>query len=559
MLSARDQQRWLMVFMIVGLALRVTRYLLCFPLWEDEAMLSANLLKRGYLELLEPLHYCQAAPALFLWGQLTLVKLFGFHEYSLRLPALLSSLASLWLFRHVAGRLLQGISLVLAVGLFAVAYPITRYAAEAKPYGSDLLLSLVMLALVIEWLRHPGETRWLWYLAAMVVPAMGYSFPTVFVGGGMSVVVAMALWRQRRRGWRPWLVYNVLLLASFLGLLILSNHAVPPDLKELFDRFFADSYPPLSNPLALIAWLVRVHAGSMLSYPVGGPNWGSVLSFVCFVAGLAVLVRRRQWLLSLLLLAPLGLNLAAAAMHRFPYGGHPRMTFFAAPAFCTLIGLGTTAILAWHENRRLRAGRPSKHLALVAVLAGLVVLAGTGWVRDVVHPYKSATTLRAREFARWFWFVAAHDSEVIFCDTDLQTDLMPEKLNCGYSSLYFCNQRIYSPRRVGRIEPAGPEGEEKRPRRYVFYYSPREEGDGPSANSRAKQRLLDEMPAGYNLVSRERYPFPAYDKSDRKALCEDYIEIFKFEPCGSATTAAAAEGTQTEAQGRKPRPLHGNP
>ena len=89
----------------------------------------------------------------------------------------------------MAGRLLQGVSLVLAVGLFAVAYPMTRYAAEAKPYGCDLLVALALLALAIEWLRRPDQTRWLWYLAALVGPAVGYSFPAIFMAGGVSLVI----------------------------------------------------------------------------------------------------------------------------------------------------------------------------------------------------------------------------------------------------------------------------------------------------------------------------------------------------------------------------------
>ena len=124
-----------------GLVLRLTRYLLRFPLWEDEAGLSANLLDRGYGGLLQPLHYLQVAPPLFLWGQLTLVKLLGFNEYSLRLLPFLCGVGSLLLFRHVAGRLLQGTALVLAVGLFAVSSRITWYSAEAKPYGCDLLVA----------------------------------------------------------------------------------------------------------------------------------------------------------------------------------------------------------------------------------------------------------------------------------------------------------------------------------------------------------------------------------------------------------------------------------
>ena len=193
LLSAQAQRRWLLALMIVGLALRLTRYLLRFPLWEDEAGLSANLLDRGYGELLQPLHYCQVAPTLFLWGQLTVVKLLGFHEYSLRLVPFLSGLASLTLFRHVAARLLRGATLVLAVGLFAVAYPMTRYAAEAKPYGCDLLLSLALLALTVQWLRRPDQTRWLWGLAGLVVPAVGYSFPAIFMAGGVSLTIAAAI------------------------------------------------------------------------------------------------------------------------------------------------------------------------------------------------------------------------------------------------------------------------------------------------------------------------------------------------------------------------------
>ena len=62
LLSARAERQWLLALMLIGLALRLTRYLLRFPLWEDEAMLSANLIDRGYRELLQPLHYCQVAP-----------------------------------------------------------------------------------------------------------------------------------------------------------------------------------------------------------------------------------------------------------------------------------------------------------------------------------------------------------------------------------------------------------------------------------------------------------------------------------------------------------------
>ena len=62
LLSPQRQAQWLWVFLAVGLAARLVRYLLRFPLWEDEAMLSANFLDRGYLDLLSRCTTSQVAP-----------------------------------------------------------------------------------------------------------------------------------------------------------------------------------------------------------------------------------------------------------------------------------------------------------------------------------------------------------------------------------------------------------------------------------------------------------------------------------------------------------------
>lgn len=594
LLSSRGQRRWLLALLIVGVLLRLTRYLLRFPLWEDEAMLSANLLDRGYGDLLQPLHYCQVAPTLFLWGQLTIVKFLGFNEYTLRLVPFVCGLASLILFRHVVGRLLQGVATVLAVGLFAVAYPMTRYAAEAKPYGCDLLLALAMLALAIEWLRRPDQPRWLWLLAALVGPAVGYSFPAIFVAGGISLVVGCAMAAgtrrvpsasvpltlrvrpadntppatrdpqvgapapatlSRPRGWLPWIIFNVLLVAGFAAVLAVSKQSVGmANQQTMEETHWASTFPPIAQPWKLPAWLLEIHAGAMLGYPVGGPNWGSTVSLLCAVAGVVTVARRGHWLLVGLLVAPLGLNFIAAALHRFPYGGHARMTLFLAPTFCTLISIGLTAALAriggagaWPAFGRrfdilVNIGRrdarpatsqfrPARGLNLCTVVLLLLALLGAGsWLRDVMQPYKSATTLRAREFAQWFWFELAHDCELVSCETDLKTDLAPGKRNCGWSSLYYCNQRIYSPRHAIGLGPDLARVSADRPLRCVLYRSPKEEAESPPPDPNVRERWIQGMQADYDLVGHDTFPFAAYDKSDRRQLSDDYVEVFKFVP-----------------------------
>jgi 4-amino-4-deoxy-L-arabinose transferase-like glycosyltransferase len=127
----------------------MVRYLLRFPLWPDEGFLATNFLDRDYLGLLAGLDNHQVAPLLFLWTQLTVVKLLGFSEYTLRLFPLACGVGGLLLFADLARRLLKGLPLVLAVGCFAGTYALIRYSCDAKPYSSDVLVAVVLLWMTV--------------------------------------------------------------------------------------------------------------------------------------------------------------------------------------------------------------------------------------------------------------------------------------------------------------------------------------------------------------------------------------------------------------------------
>src|SRR5689334_14470733 len=87
-----------LALLAVGVAWRAVRYLLQFPLWGDESMLCLNFLDHGYLGLARGLRNGQIAPILFLWGQLTALRLLGPSELALRLLPFLAGLGSLILF-----------------------------------------------------------------------------------------------------------------------------------------------------------------------------------------------------------------------------------------------------------------------------------------------------------------------------------------------------------------------------------------------------------------------------------------------------------------------------
>ena len=79
-----------------------------FPLSEDECFLSANLLDGSYVGLMGGLKYEQVCPLGFLWIQLTVVKLLGFHRVHVAAVLLVCGVGGLFVFRHLAGRLLKG-------------------------------------------------------------------------------------------------------------------------------------------------------------------------------------------------------------------------------------------------------------------------------------------------------------------------------------------------------------------------------------------------------------------------------------------------------------------
>ena len=193
LLSAQAQRRWLLALMIVGLAAPPDPLSAAIPPVGRRGHALGEFDRPRLRELLLPLHYCQVAPTLVSVGAIDGRQTPGLQRIcpaADSLPLRTGQPAAV----PPRGRTIaQGASLVLAVGLFAVAYPMTRYAAEAKPYGCDLLVALAMLALAIEWLRRPDQTRWLWYLAALVGPAVGYSFPAIFMAGGVSLVIACVM------------------------------------------------------------------------------------------------------------------------------------------------------------------------------------------------------------------------------------------------------------------------------------------------------------------------------------------------------------------------------
>jgi hypothetical protein len=515
---------WALLFL--GLAARLIRYSLQFPIWQDEAYLAMNYLDRGYLGLTGTLDCHQVCPLLFLWTEYTLVKLLGFSVAALRLLPFVCGVASLFLFKHLATRLLRGTALLFAVGIFATSYPLVRYSCEAKPYGCDMFFSLAMLTIAVEWWLS-RDTRWLWGLAALVPLALGFSFPCVFAAGGISLAIALVLLCDRnQKGWRPWFVYNVALLGGFGLLYALNMRSQAAGELEWMRNYWQNVFPPLDSAVGFVKWLAVVHTSELLQYPVGGARGASILTAICCAAALAVLWRRGHYILAAFCLAPFLPNFVAACMWRYPYGGHVRFALYLAPAICLLAGLGAAVLLV----RRGKDGAVRGRAASVVLVSLLAVIAGSSIARDFVFPYRTTSVRNHRDFARWFWQTHDGDTPMVCWERDIEGGAISPVPRHHIAALYLCNRAIYS-RRPGQRQTLIA----SRAWRCVRFSSLNPDKTknlcGSEADDEAFGDWLESMRADYNLVAEQKHELPM-TASRRHAKPEyfDTVTVYVFAP-----------------------------
>jgi hypothetical protein len=331
----------------LGVACRLYRFWLNFPIWHDEAALALNFAERDYRGLLGQLSHYQIAPLLFLWIEKLVYQCAGPSEWYLRLGPVLAGSGALILFGRLARNCLAPLSSVLAVGLLAVSYWSIELACMIKPYAFDLLASVALLSLAVNYL-YLRQTRWLLVLALITPFAVCLSYPAVFVAGAVSLVLAPAMFGDRNRPACGWFIaFNVLLVASFVGHFLLvgrGGHAGRLEDQESYMQGFWHHGLPGGGFLPVLGWFFRVHVGKMFSHPVSF-NGGGVLGLFLVALGIRSLLRQGRRSLVLLCVLPYGLHLLAALLHRYPYGMHPRLEQHLLPGFCLLAGAGLAAVI----------------------------------------------------------------------------------------------------------------------------------------------------------------------------------------------------------------------
>lgn len=522
--------RWSWYFVVLGVVVRVVRYLACFPLWQDEQLVSLNLALRDYAGLLRPLDLHQVAPVGYLFGVKWLTELFGFHEYSLRAVAVACGCGGLVLFRSLAARLLRGTALVAAVAVVAVAYFPIRHTCEVKPYACDFFFAVLLLLPALSWFRDPAKLGPPLILGLATTIALAFSYPAVFVAGGISLAMLPTVLRRRDpRLFATYTIYNLVTLAVFGGLLRLavSEQFEAATQTDFMYDYWVGAFPPSWKELWRWPWwLVEVHTGEGLAYPVGSKRFGSSLSTGLALVGVFVLLRNRCTWLPRVTACVFGLAIVAAALGRYPYGHGERLQQYFAPFVGCFIGAGLATVLTVGRSDTMR------RRATYGVFC-LLMLMGLAWgSSSQLWPYKNRGDREHQAFSRWFWRYAAPDVPKVCVTADLGRPLTAVDRQKSYLVYQTINRQAAATARE-RLA-AVPSGVPIECVAFELELFPRDE--------QAVAAWIRDMQSQYRLVDERTYPISIDDRPLKKCA----YRVWRWEPLSAESRPESAAQFTTD-------------
>lgn len=361
--DALPRSRWgrlvLFAALLVGIFLRVGRFLENRPLWVDEAKVALSIGRLDFIGLLQPIDYNQIAPILYLWVLKGAVSLFGMHEWTLRLPSLLAGVLMLWVVWLLGRQVLSEVGALVAVALAATAPMLVAYSAEAKPYELDACVSAILLLLALRVQERDDKRRRLTLGIAGVV-GIGFSVPAVFILGGIGGALLLSAWR--RRSWAAamtTIVWAFIWLCAFFFQRYLAYSEVAT--AALMQNFWRAVMIRIGEP----EWARRL-LQSVRSAVLGAmdPGWIFLrfLAPVSALIGTLVIWKRSGGVAALMLALSLGLALVASAVGLWPIEG--RLALFLTPIAFLWFGAG--ADLLWLAS--------SHRIAIKVAVVGLVML-----------------------------------------------------------------------------------------------------------------------------------------------------------------------------------------
>jgi hypothetical protein len=355
----------------VGVLLRFREYLFDRSMWLDESFLALDIMHISLRQVFRPFANGQAPPVGFAFLEKLVESRLGTSEYAFRLIPFLAGVASLFLFYRVAKQVIAPRAIPIALGLFAISWPLIYYSSETKQYSLDVLVALALYAVALPMVLLEWTFLRLFVLGVFGALAIWFSQPSVFVLGGIGLALAIECALQKRWSRLRSLIVPFSLWAASFGLCYWTVLRFEVRNTALLN-YWRDSFAPFPVlSMKDLDWYIN-NAFQAFSFPAGIAATGFAAAL--FLIGCAWLYVRRKASL-LFLVIPIALTLAASTLHKYPFGS--RLILFLAPALILPVAEGVDYV------RR----KTSSSLIAVSIVAMLFLVPASSAFRDLVKGY----------------------------------------------------------------------------------------------------------------------------------------------------------------------------
>ena len=373
--------------MLFGLVLRTIS--LNTDLWMDEVFTLIRSVRPGFGEILAIYSGDNQHTLYSLLAKFS-VQLFGEYAWSLRLPALMFGVASIWATARVTRLTFGTREAILAAMLCTISYHHIWFSQNARGYTVLLFVALMATDCLLRGLETGRWRYWIGYAVLISLGAFAH-LTGVFIAIAHAMVIAALLVKEGQLGNGRWKPIVAILLSAWLTLHFYA--LTIPQIIEFFNQSGSDVEAisvDWQNPLWLVAETLQQIGVDISVW------WPGLIAALVVAAWIGYLFVRRDWVFTFAAFLPAILTvLVLVTLERNLW---PRM-FFNQIGFIALFLVTALVVTGDYVKSKITTDKPTLSVGLV-VIPTLVLCMVSILTLPKLYKYPKQDYQGARDFVQ---------------------------------------------------------------------------------------------------------------------------------------------------------------
>ena len=216
--------RWILSgILLLSVAVRLPG--LDSQIWLDEIVTLVNYLRLPWYEVLSSYDSANQHLLYSVLGSIS-IRLFGEHFWSMRLPALLFGVASIWALDWMGRKVTSRRESLLAAALMALSYHHIWFSQSARGYSAMVFFTCLGTGLFLEGVRANRTRTWMAYAFTMALGVMALQNTAFVAVGHLAAWITVLLVRRPEASVARTITFRILGTMALAAYLSVHAHAL---------------------------------------------------------------------------------------------------------------------------------------------------------------------------------------------------------------------------------------------------------------------------------------------------------------------------------------------